>query len=99
MNGYSREERALEERDYEDDLRAATRARTYDELRDLSPSPAALRDALRQRAATEQAPERRDLRQAIERCAAMWETQECDGRCSRCEASTHSQATTPGGTP
>jgi hypothetical protein len=87
VTSYAREERALEEREYQDDVRAAASARTVDQLRDLSPSPAALRDALRQRAATEQAPERRDLRQAIERCAAMWETQECDGRCSRCEAS------------
>ena len=98
MNGYAREERALEEREYQDDLQAATNARTVDQLRDLSPSPAALRDALRQRAATE-APERRDLRQAIDRCAAMWQAQECDGRCSRCAASTHSHDTTPGGTP
>ena len=87
MNGYSREERALEERDYEDDLRAATNARTYDELRDLSLSRADLRDGLRQREAAEKAPERHDLRAAIDRCAAMWQAQECDGRCSRCEAS------------
>lgn len=99
MTSFAAEERALEERDYQDEVRAATRARTYDELRDLSLARAALRDALRQVAATESAPERRDLRQAIERCAAMWETQECDGRCSRCEASTHSHDTTPGGTP
>ena len=99
MTSFAAEERALEEREYEDDVRAAASARTYDQLRDLSPSPAALRDAMRQVAATESAPERRDLRQAIERCAAMWETQECDGRCSRCAASTHSHDTTPGGTP
>ena len=87
MNGYAQEERELAEREWEDDVRAATRARTYDELHDLSLARADLRDGLRQREAAEKAPERHDLRRAIERCAAMWETQECDGRCSRCEAS------------
>lgn len=54
MNGYAREERELIERDFEDDLRAATRARTVDHLHDLHLSFATVAEALRRRAISEQ---------------------------------------------
>jgi len=66
-------------------VQAALRARSFDAIHDLQVSASALAEAIRRRAVAER-DDRRDLRQAIERCAAMWETQECDGRCSRCEA-------------
>lgn len=49
MTTYSAEERSLEERDFEDEIFAARRARTCDQLRDLRVSRAAINEALRLR--------------------------------------------------
>jgi hypothetical protein len=53
LNGYAREERELVERDFEDDLRAASQARSVDQLHDLHLSFATIAEALRRRAASE----------------------------------------------
>lgn len=49
MTTYSAEERSLEERDFEDEIFAALRARTCDQLHDLRVSRAAINEALRRR--------------------------------------------------
>lgn len=67
MTSFSAEERELEERDYEDEVQAACRARSFDELHDLQVSASALAEAIRRRAVAERA----DRREANERAQVV----------------------------
>lgn len=67
MTNFSAEQRALEERDYEDEVQAALRARSFDAIHDLQVSAGALAEALRRRALVERA----DRREANERAEVV----------------------------
>lgn len=67
MTNFSAEQRALEERDYEDEVQAALRARSFDAIHDLQVSAGALDE----RAPAERLGEGADRREANERAEVV----------------------------